>query len=127
MKLIETLSKFKYIASIFSSFLADVIILSNVLKLIFSSIFELSKRGIGRGISKLNLRSEGLEFLSSIILRLSICSMDLGFTVIFSSVFGDNKADIKLRIIIIKKILKKKDSTPVRTFFNKFFKKFISY
>ena len=127
MKLIETLSKFKYIASIFSSFLADVIILSNVLKLIFSSIFELSKMGIGRGISKLNLRSEGLEFLSSIILRLSICSMDLGFTVIFSSVSGDNKADIKLRIIIIKKMLKKKDSTPVRTFFNKFFKKFISY
>ena len=127
MKLIETLSKFKYIASIFSSFLADVIILSNVLKLIFSSIFELSKRGIGRGSSKLNLRSEGLEFLSSIILRLSICSMDLGYTVIFSSVSGENKADIKLRIIIIKKILKKKDSTPVRTFFNKFFKKFISY
>ena len=127
MKLIETLSKFKYIASIFSSFLADVIILSNVLKLIFSSTFELSKRGIGRGISKLKLRSEGLESLSSITLRLSICRIDLGFTVIFSSVFGENKADIKLIIIIIRIILKKKDSTPVRTFFNKFFKKFISY
>ena len=83
--------------------------------------------GRGIGISKLNIKSEGFESLSSIILRLSICSMDLGFTVIFSSVSGENKADIKLRIIIIKKILRKKDSTPVRTFFNKFFKKFISY